>query len=111
MAIELWIAIFVAIVGSGAMSTVVASVAQRRRNSAETDHTVVDAAMSIVNPLREELEKLREEFELEEAACQEQINALKKQTEQNCQELIALRRGVNILSNQVEALGHDPLWP
>ena len=122
MGIELWIALAIAVVGSGAITVIVDRLANSRQRRAENASTIVDAAMTVVDPLREEVQILRVALEEQDdkcardiAALEEQLNKVtkdhQKQMDQNCKEIRELRRGVQILSNQVHAMDETPLWP
>ena len=72
----------------------------RRKVNAEADSATVASALSLIQPMREELATLR--ARIDDLEARDKAKALR---------IDELESGVTVLQEQIRQLGHDPKWP
>lgn len=81
--------------GAGVLSAIVASVAMKRKTEADASKSVADAAIALVGPLEDRIEKMEQELK--------KLRPLER-------EVAELRAGVQRLIEQIRCLNHEPVW-
>ncbi len=101
----------VSALSSGALATWITAHYGRQRTQAETDRTnaeadrtVAETAEKITGVATSLLEKVAESASLREAQLMAEVRKLEVKVDE-------LTRGVHMLSEQIRAAGHDPVYP
>jgi predicted RNase H-like nuclease (RuvC/YqgF family) len=87
------------------------SVMNRKKDNAETVESLSQAAAALVNPLSEELMKLRSSHELlkkDYQILQTRISEMQCKLDERDKRISSLEDGVSILNQQVRTLGEEP---
>lgn len=71
----------------------------RRKTRAETSEITVNIALSLLTPLREQVDKL-----------QERVAVLEAQHEEDKAWMKEMEKGIDLLTQQIIELGHEPRW-
>lgn len=94
----------------GALSTVAGGIivylASRKKNQADAADAVTDAALALINPLKDRLEELEAKVKKQE----NEIANLRRQLDRYADRIIVLMRGIENLIKQIGELGEKPCW-
>jgi septal ring factor EnvC (AmiA/AmiB activator) len=94
----------------GALSTVAGGIivylASRKKNQADAADAVTDAALALINPLKDRLAELEAKVKKQE----NEIANLRRQLDRYADRIIVLMRGIENLIKQIGELGGKPCW-
>lgn len=94
----------------GALSTVAGGIivylASRKKNQADAADAVTDAALALINPLKDRLAELEAKVKKQE----NEIANLRRQLDRYADRIIVLMRGIENLIKQIGELGAKPCW-
>lgn len=94
----------------GALSTVAGGIivylASRKKNQADAADAVTDAALALINPLKDRLAELEAKVKRQE----NEIASLRRQVDRYADRIIVLMRGIENLIKQIGELGEKPCW-
>lgn len=76
----------------GGVGSFIVAYSTRKKYSAEAEHLLTEAAVTLIKPLRDEIESLHRQLNLTEAR------------------LRMFEQGVNLLIEQLKSLGIQPVW-
>lgn len=110
-------AIILAIIGSGllsgSLSAVIAGAFARRKNNSDAAQTITDAALKLVDPLRESITSMETKIEtLEKKDCIQDatIEKMTRQITRYAGRVVYLMGGIEALIRQIKEIGKVPCW-
>lgn len=110
-------AIIMAIIGSGLLSgslaAIIAGVFARRKNNSDAAQTITDAALKLVDPLRESINSMETKIgtlEKKDSIQDATIEKMTKQLARYAARIAYLMGGIEALMQQLAAAGIAPCW-